>query len=136
MKEKEHAAEALAANLTSKLQGSMRDARPKPGTVDDLEANMFYVQSAKIRKLQLETEGAIREAEETRRKVQELKQEVEKSRAVAEEAEEKLELVLVEVKEAKAAEQRAVKEMKILSEVGRVPYSKFNGKIKMSNEEF
>ncbi|KAG4931875.1 hypothetical protein JHK87_045877 [Glycine soja] len=136
VKEKGHIAEALAANLTGKLQGSMRDARPKPGTVDDLEANMFYVQSAKIRKLQLETEGAIREAEETRRKVQELKQEVEKSRAVAEEAEEKLELVLVEVKEAKAAEQRAVKEMKILSEVGRVPYSKFNGKIKMSNEEF
>ena len=42
-REKEHAAEALAANLTSKLQGSMRDARPKPGTVDDLEANIFYV---------------------------------------------------------------------------------------------
>ncbi|KAG5024077.1 hypothetical protein JHK85_020419 [Glycine max] len=136
VKEKEHAAEALAANLTSKLQGSMRDARPKPGTVDDLEANIFYVQSVKIWKLQLETEGARKEAEEMRRKAQELKQEAEKSRAVAKEAEEKLELVLVEAEEAKAAEQRAVKEIKILSEVGRVPYSKFNGKIKMSNEEF
>jgi len=136
VKEKEQAAEALAANLTDELQGRMGEAKPAPNTVDDLEADIFYVQSKKIQKLQLETEGARREAEEMRRKAQELKGEAERSRAVAEEAEQKLELVLVEAREAKAAEQRAVKEIKILSEVGKVPNSKFSGKIKISNEEF
>ncbi|KAL2339293.1 hypothetical protein Fmac_013739 [Flemingia macrophylla] len=136
VKEKKHAAEALAANLTGELQKSREESRPEPCTAEDLEADIFYVKSAKIQKLQLETEGARREAEEMKRKAQELKQEAERARAVAEEAEKKLELVLVEAKEAKAAEQRAVKEIKILSEVGRVPNSKFSGTIKMSNEDF
>ncbi|RDX89520.1 WEB family protein, partial [Mucuna pruriens] len=136
VKEKEHTAEALCSNLTGELQGSEGEAKPKLGTVEDLEANILYVQSVKIQKLQLETEGARREAEEMKRKAQELKREAEKSRALAEDAEEKLQLVMVEAKEAKAAEQRAVKEIKILSEVGSLPYSKFNGTIMMSNEEF
>lgn len=137
LREKKQAAEALAANLTGELQERMEVARPEPGTVKDLEANLFYVQSGKIQKLQSETEGARREAEEMSRKAQELKQEAERSRAVAEEAEKKLELVLKEAKQAKAAEQRALKEMKILSDVhSRVSNSKFSGKIRMSNEEF
>lgn len=136
VKEKKHAVEALAANLTGERQKKIGEARPEPCTVEDLEADIFYVKNAKIRKLQLETEGARREAEEMKRKAQELKREAERARAVAEEAEEKLELVLVEAKEAKAAELRAVKEMKILSEVGRVPNSKFSCTIKISNEEF
>ncbi|KAL2331529.1 hypothetical protein Fmac_019110 [Flemingia macrophylla] len=108
VKKNKHAAEALAANLIS----------------------------AKIQKLQLETEGARREAEEMKRKAQELKQEAERARAMVEEVEKKLELVLVEAKDAKTAKQRVVKEINILSEVGRVPNSKFNGMIKMSNEDF
>lgn len=136
MKEKEHAAKALAANLKGELQGSMTVTRPTPCTVEDLEADIIHAQSVKIQKLQLETEGARREAEEMRKKAQELKREAEKSRAVAEAAEEKLKYVLVEAKEAKAAEQRAVKEIKILTEVGKVNDTKFNGKIMMSNEEF
>ncbi|KAL2318226.1 hypothetical protein Fmac_032102 [Flemingia macrophylla] len=108
VKEKKHAAEALAANLTS----------------------------AKIQKLELETEGAKREAEEMKRKAQELKQEAERARPVAEEAENKLELVLVEAKDAKAAGQRVVKEITILSQVGRVPNSKFSGMINKLNEDF
>ncbi|KAL2340606.1 hypothetical protein Fmac_008546 [Flemingia macrophylla] len=43
-------------------------------------------QSVKIQKLQLETAGARREAEEMKRKAQELKQEAERARVVAEEA--------------------------------------------------
>ncbi|CAJ1941542.1 unnamed protein product [Sphenostylis stenocarpa] len=136
VKEKEHATEALAASLTVELQGTMGETKLAPGTVEDLEADIFYIQTKKIQKLQLETEGARREAEEIRRKAQELKREAEKCRVVAEDAEQKLELVLVEAQEAKAAHQRAVKEIKILSEVGTVPNSKFSGKIKMSSEEF
>ncbi|XP_004507585.1 WEB family protein At1g12150-like [Cicer arietinum] len=127
LKDKKQEAEDIATNLTGELQESMEEARPRTGTVEDLEANIFYVQSYKIQKLQSEAEDARQEAEEVSRKAQELKQEAEESRAVAEEAEKKLELVLQEAKEAKAAEQRAIKEMKILS---------FSGKIKMSNEEF
>jgi DNA repair exonuclease SbcCD ATPase subunit len=137
LKEKKQAAEDLAANLTGELQENMEEPRPQPGTVDDLEADIFYVQNCKIQKLQSETEDARKEAEEMSRKARELKQEAEQSRAVAEEAEKNLELVLQEAKEAKAAEQRAIKEMKILSDVqSRLSISKFNGKIRMSNEEF
>ncbi|WVZ11297.1 hypothetical protein V8G54_015827 [Vigna mungo] len=136
VKEKEHAAGVLAANLTNELQGRMGGEKPEPSIMEDLEADIFYVQSKKIQKLQLETEGTRKEAEEMRRKAQELKQEAEKSRGAAEEAEQRLELVLVEAREAKAAQQRAVKEIKILSEVSKVPNSKFSGKIKISNEEF
>ncbi|XP_027368642.1 WEB family protein At1g12150-like [Abrus precatorius] len=136
MNEKEQAAKVLGANLTGEIQESMGQARPEPGTVEDFEANIFYDQSVKIKKLQLETEDARREAEEMKIKAQELKQEAEKSRAAAEEAEKRLELVLMDAKEAKAANLRAIKEMKILSEVGKVSTSRFNGKIKMSNEEF
>ncbi|KAL2339956.1 hypothetical protein Fmac_007896 [Flemingia macrophylla] len=91
---------------------------------------------AKIQKIQLETEGARKEAEEMKRKAQELKQEAERARVVAEEAEKKLELVLAEAKDAKVAEKTIVKEINILSEVGRVPNSKFSGTINMSNEDF
>ncbi|KAL2319823.1 hypothetical protein Fmac_028792 [Flemingia macrophylla] len=136
VKEKKHAAEAHAANLTSELQNSREESRPESFTAEDLKADIFYVKSVKIQKLQLETEGTRREAEEMKRKAQELKQEAERARVVAEEAEKKLELVLVEAKDAKATEQRAVKEINILSEVGRVPNSKFSGTIKMSNEDF
>ncbi|XP_057416614.1 WEB family protein At1g12150-like [Lotus japonicus] len=137
LKEKEQAAEALSANLTGELQESMEVARPQPGTVEDLEANIFYKQSMKLQRLKSETEDARREAEETSRKAQGLKQEAEKSRAAAEEAEKKLELLLKEAKAAKAAKQRAMKEMKILSDVhSRASNPKFGGKIKMSREEF
>ncbi|XP_061339814.1 WEB family protein At1g12150-like [Gastrolobium bilobum] len=136
LKEKEEAAEELATDLSDELEEIMGEATPELGTVEDLEANILYVQCVKIHKLQSETEDAKREAEEMSRKAQELKQEAEKSRAVAEEGERKLELVLIEAKEAKAAEQRALKEMKILSEVqGKVSNSKFIGRIRMSNEE-
>ncbi|KAK7262065.1 hypothetical protein RJT34_29625 [Clitoria ternatea] len=136
VKEKEQGAEALAANLTSELQGAMGLEMPEPCTLEDLEANIFYVQTAKIQKLESETEDARREAEEMRKKAQELKQEAEKSRATAEETKNKVELVLIEAKEAKAAELRALKEIKILSEVGRVSTTKFTGNITISNEEF
>ncbi|GAU14736.1 hypothetical protein TSUD_203850 [Trifolium subterraneum] len=137
LKEKKQEAEDLAANLSSELQENMEEPRPQPGTQDDLEANVFYVQNCKIQKLQSETEDARKEAEEMSRKARELKKEAEESRAVAEEAEKNLEVVLQEAKEAKAAEQRAIKEMKILSDVkSRLSISKFNGKIRMSNEEF
>ncbi|KAL2319235.1 hypothetical protein Fmac_028204 [Flemingia macrophylla] len=129
-----HASKMDADRFEASAEGSREESRPEPFNAEDLEADIFYVKSAKIQKLQLETEGARREAEEMKRKAQELKQKAERARAVAEEVEKKLELVLVEAKEAKAAEQRAVKEIKILSEVGRVPNSKFNGTIKMSNE--
>ncbi|KAL2325871.1 hypothetical protein Fmac_024929 [Flemingia macrophylla] len=56
-----------------------------------------------------------------KRKAQELKQEAERARLA---------------KDAKAAEQRPVKEINILSEVGRVLNSKFSGTINMSNENF
>ncbi|KAK7363870.1 hypothetical protein VNO77_06030 [Canavalia gladiata] len=136
VKDKERKAKDLAANITGELQESIGEARAELGTVEDLEANIFHVQSVKIHKLQLETEDARREAEEMRRKAQELKQEAERSRAAAEEAEQKLELVLIEAQEAKAAEQRALKEMKIISEVGKASTLRFSGKIKMSNAEF
>ncbi|KAL2330564.1 hypothetical protein Fmac_018145 [Flemingia macrophylla] len=136
VKKKKHVAEALAANLTSELQNSREESRPEPFTTEDLEVYIFYVKSVKIQKLQLETKGARREAEEMKRKAQELKQEAERARVVAEEAEKKFELVLVEAKDAKVAEQRVVKEINLLFEVGRVPNSKFSGTIKMSNEDF
>jgi len=130
LKEKKRAAE----DLTGELQKSTKEAGPQPGTVEELDANVFYMQSCKIQKLQSETEEARREAEEMSRKAQELKQEAEASRAAAEEAEKKLELVL---EEAKAAEQKAIKEMKIISDVqSRLSISKFSGKIRMSKEEF
>lgn len=134
LKDKKQAAEVLAFNLTGEMQKSAEEAGPQPGTVD---ANVFYMQSCKIQKLQSETEDARREAEEMSRKAQELKQEAEASRAAAEEAEKKLELVLEEAKAAKAAEQKAIKEMKIISDVqSRLSISKFSGKIRMSKEEF
>lgn len=137
LKEKNQAAEDLAANLADELQESKEEAGPQPGTVEDLEADIFYMQNSKVQKLQSETEDAKREAEEMRRKAQELKQEAEKSRAVADEAEKNLELVLKEAKAAKASELKAIKEMKILSDVqSRLSNSKFSGKIGMRNEEF
>ncbi|XP_058753127.1 WEB family protein At1g12150-like [Vicia villosa] len=137
LKEKKQAAEDLAANLADELEESKEEAGPQPGTVEDLEADIFYMQNSKVQKLQSETEDAKREAEEMRRKAQELKQEAEKSRAVADEAEKNLELVLKEAKAAKASELKAIKEMKILSDVqSRLSNSKFSGKIGMRNEEF
>ncbi|CAL0330718.1 unnamed protein product [Lupinus luteus] len=137
VKEKEQAAEALADKLATELQESMEEARPEPGSVEEQEANIFYEQSLKMKKVSSETENARREAEEMRRKAQELKQEAEKSQAAAEEAVKKLELVLEEAKEAKAGEQRAIEEMKNLSEgKGKVSNSKFSGRIKIPNEEY
>ncbi|KAL2340437.1 hypothetical protein Fmac_008377 [Flemingia macrophylla] len=115
-KAKKHAVEALAANLTGELQNSREKFMLEPFTAEDLEADIFYVKSAKIHKLQLETEGARREEEEMKRKAQELKQEAERVRVVAEKAEKKLQLVMVEAKDAKEAEQRVVKEINILFE--------------------
>ncbi|KAL5056636.1 hypothetical protein RYX36_037318 [Vicia faba] len=137
LKEKKQAAEDLAANLADELQESKEEAGPQPGTVEDLEADLFYMQNSKVQKLQSETEDARREAEEMSRKAQELKQEAEKSQAVADEAEKNLELVLKEAKAAKASELKAIKEMKILSDVqSRLSNSKFSGKIGLRNEEF
>ncbi|KAL2323011.1 hypothetical protein Fmac_027390 [Flemingia macrophylla] len=53
---------------------------------DNRNTIMKCKRSVKIQKLQLETTGARREAEEMKRKAQELKQEAESARAVAEEA--------------------------------------------------
>ncbi|KAK7292496.1 hypothetical protein RIF29_08277 [Crotalaria pallida] len=137
VKEKEQAAEALADNLAGELQESMTEARPEPGSVQEQEADIFYEQSFKIKKLSSETENARREAKEMSRKAQELKQEADNSRSVAEEALKKLELVLKEAKEAKDAEKRAIEKMKILSEVqGRASKSKSVCKIKMPKEEY
>lgn len=131
LKEMEQAAEALASKLAD-LQGSMGEARPQEN-----EAEMYYEQSLKIRKLSSETEDAKREAEEMRRKAQELKQEAEKTRAAAEEAEKKLQLVLKEAKEAKAAEQRAIQAMEHLADVQtRVSNSKTGANIKLPKEEY
>ncbi|CAK8564492.1 unnamed protein product [Lathyrus sativus] len=137
LKEKKQAAEDLAANLADELQEGKEEAGPQPGTVEDLEADIFYTQNCKVQKLQSETEDARREAEEMSRKAQELKQEAEESRAVAAEAEKNLQLIMEEAKAAKASELRAIKEMKILSDVqSRLSNSKFSGKIGMPNEEF
>ena len=137
VKAKEQAAEALASTLAGELQGSKGEARPKPGSEEEKEAEAYYEQSLKIRKLSSETEDAKREAEEMSREARELKQEAEKSRAAAEGAEKKLQLVLIEAKEAKAAEQRATEEMEHLADVqARVTNSKTGAKIKVSNEQY
>ncbi|KAL2344384.1 hypothetical protein Fmac_005669 [Flemingia macrophylla] len=41
VKEKKHAAEAIAANLTIELQNSREESRPEPFTAEELEANIF-----------------------------------------------------------------------------------------------
>ncbi|KAL2322057.1 hypothetical protein Fmac_026436 [Flemingia macrophylla] len=41
VKEKKHAAEAIAANLTVELQNSREESRPEPFTAEDLEADIF-----------------------------------------------------------------------------------------------
>ncbi|KAL2326271.1 hypothetical protein Fmac_025329 [Flemingia macrophylla] len=41
VKEKKHAAEAIAANLTVELQNSREESRPEPFTTEDLEVDIF-----------------------------------------------------------------------------------------------
>ncbi|CAL0334539.1 unnamed protein product [Lupinus luteus] len=137
-KEKEKAAEALAATLTDELQSTKEGAGPGAGSGFVEEAENFSEETnMKMEQLSLETENARVEAEEMRTKSEELKQEAEKSRAVAEELEKKLEVVLKQAEEAKAEEKRAIEEMKILNDMqGRVTNAETNGKIILTVQEF
>ncbi|KAE9594774.1 hypothetical protein Lal_00013223 [Lupinus albus] len=138
LKEKEQAAEALAANLTDELQGTKEGAGPEAeaGSVEEAE-NFSRETNLKVEQLALATENARRETEEMRTKAQELKQKAEKSCAMAEELKKKLEPVMKQAEEAKAEERRAIEEMKILNDMhGRVSNAEINGKIVLTVQEF